>query len=109
MRSDVANDPNKVELAVMSWAVAKKLTDPPTKEADKQAHATRASVRDNPKDGNLENNTKDVKHPTKDPIEEMKNGKATVRIDLATGSCCCLVFVVTVEEDEEEPDIGNVS
>jgi hypothetical protein len=69
MRSDVANDPNKVGLAVMSWAVAKKLTDPPTKEADKQAHATRASVRDNPKDGNLENNTKDVKHPTKEPIE----------------------------------------
>jgi hypothetical protein len=57
-------------------AVAKKLTDPPMKDATKQEAANKAESGGNHKFGNNRQIPNDMLHPMMDPSEAHKNGMA---------------------------------
>jgi hypothetical protein len=99
MRSDVANDPSRVVGARISLAVAKKLTLPPTKLEERHAIATRDSNKDKPNEGNLVQIAKDVQQPIKDDKEAIRNGKATVRMEVIMGSSLSLTSSRFNEDD----------
>ena len=89
-KSAVAKDPRSVGGALIHLAVAKKFTEPPTKDADKHAVATRASFNDKSHEDNdndvlprrrLVEASKERRHPTRDPIDATTKGTATVRIE----------------------------
>jgi hypothetical protein len=85
-------------------AVAKKLTDPPIKDAAKQAAACAASGTESHMPGNARQIKKESRHPAMDPTEAKPKGNAKSRTTWATEwafFCFGWWFLVVVAVDSD--------